>query len=64
VGGPSLAAQAIRAGLVDEYQLCVAPVMVGGGSRSLPAAVRLDLELVDERRFDNGMVYLDYGSAT
>jgi dihydrofolate reductase len=64
VGGPSLAAQAIRAGLVDEYQLFVAPVMVGGGTRTLPDAVRLDLALVDERRFDNGMVYLDYRSAT
>jgi len=63
VGGPGLAAQAIRAGLVDEYQLFVAPVMVGGGTRSLPAAVRLDLELVDERRFDNGMVYLNYRPA-
>ena len=63
VGGPGLAAQAIRAGLVDEYQLFVAPVMVGGGTRTLPDAVRLDLELVDERRFDNGMVYLNYRSA-
>jgi dihydrofolate reductase len=64
VSGPSLAAQAIRAGLVDHYQLFVAPVIVGGGTRTLPAAVRLDLELVDERRFDNGMVYLNYRSAT
>ena len=64
VGGPGLATQAIRAGLVDEYQLFVAPVMVGGGTRSLPAAVRLNLELVDERRFDNGMLYLNYRSAT
>jgi dihydrofolate reductase len=64
VGGPGLAAHAISAGLVDEYQLFVAPVMVGGGTRSLPDAVRLNLELVDERRFDNGMVYLNYRSAT
>ena len=64
VGGPTLAAQAIRAGLVDDYQLFVAPVVVGGGTRSLPDAVRLNLELVDERRFDNGMVYLSYRSAT
>lgn len=60
VGGPNLAAQAIAAGLVDEFQLFVAPVVVGGGARSLPDGVRLNLELVDERRFDNGMVYLNY----
>lgn len=60
IGGPTLAAHAIAAGLVDEYQLFVAPVVVGGGTRSLPERVRLQLELVDERRFDNGMVYLNY----
>jgi dihydrofolate reductase len=64
VGGPGLAALAISAGLVDEYQLFVAPVMVGGGTRSLPDAIRLNLELVDERRFYNGMVYLNYRTAT
>jgi riboflavin biosynthesis pyrimidine reductase len=64
VSGPGLAAHAISARLVDEYQLFVAPVIVGGGTRTLPDAVRLSLELVDERRFDNGMVYLDYRSAT
>ena len=63
VGGPGLAGQAIAAGLVDEYQLFVAPVVVGGGTRSLPDGVRLDLQLMDERRFDNGMVYLNYRSA-
>jgi dihydrofolate reductase len=63
VGGPNLAAQAIAAGLVDEYQLFVAPVSVGGGTRSLPAGVRLSLELIDERRFNNGMVYLNYRPA-
>jgi dihydrofolate reductase len=63
IGGPSLAAQAISAGLVDEYQMFVAPIIVGGGTRSLPDAVRLDLDLVDERRFENGMVYLKYRSA-
>jgi len=60
VGGPDLAAQAIRAGLVDELQLFVAPVVVGGGKRSLPNDVRLKLELLDERRFDSGVVYLRY----
>lgn len=64
IGGPTLAAQAISAGLVDEYQMFVAPIIVGGGTRSLPDAVRLNLELVDERRFDNGMVYLKYRTAT
>jgi dihydrofolate reductase len=64
IGGPGLAAQAISAGLVDEYQLFVVPVLVGGGTRSLPDGVRLDLELVGERRFANGMVYLDYRSTT
>jgi dihydrofolate reductase len=60
VGGPELAAQAIRAGLVDTYQLVVAPVVVGGGNAWLPAGVRVDLDLVDERRFRNGFAYLHY----
>jgi dihydrofolate reductase len=60
IGGPDLAAQAIRAGLVDEFQLFVVPVVVGGGTESLPANTRIDLELVDERRFRNGTVLLRY----
>ena len=60
VGGPELAAQAIRAELVDEYHLVVAPVVVGGGKQCLPDHVRLNLELLDERRFGNGMVHLHY----
>jgi dihydrofolate reductase len=60
VGGPELAAQAIRAGLVDEYHVFVVPVIVGGGTRSLPDDARVELELVDERRFANGFVYLHY----
>jgi len=60
VGGPDLAAQAIRDGLVDELQLFVAPAVVGGGKRSLPDHVRLKLELLDERRFGSGVVYLRY----
>jgi riboflavin biosynthesis pyrimidine reductase len=60
VGGPGLAAQAIAAGLVDEYQLVVAPVVVGGGTRWLPDGAALELELQDERRFGNGMVFLRY----
>ena len=60
VGGPTLAAEAIRAGLVDEIQLFLAPVVVGGGTRALPDGVRLNLELLDERRFGNSTVYLRY----
>jgi riboflavin biosynthesis pyrimidine reductase len=64
VAGPTLAAQAFRAGLVDECQLFIAPMVVGGGIRSLPDRVRLKLDLLDERRFGNGMVYLRYGAST
>ena len=61
VGGPGLAAAALRAGLVDELELFLIPVLVGGGKRALPDnGVRLDLELVDERRFGNGTAYLRY----
>jgi dihydrofolate reductase len=59
VGGAELAAQAIVAGLVDEFQLFLVPVVVGDGKRVLPDA-RARLELLDERRFDNGTVYLRY----
>ncbi len=60
VAGPELAAHAIRADLVDDLQMFVAPVIVGGGKRALPGGVRLDLELRDERRFSGGCVYLHY----
>jgi dihydrofolate reductase len=61
VGGAELAAQAIEAGLVDEYQLFLVPVVVGGGKPSLRIKDgRLNLELLDERRFRNGTVYLHY----
>ena len=60
IGGPELAAHAITAGLVDEYQLFVVPVLLGGGIRSVPDGVRLDLDLVEERRFGNGFVFLRY----
>jgi dihydrofolate reductase len=62
VGGATLAAAAFRAGLVDECHLFVNPVVVGGGTRALPDGVRLELELLDERRFDGGVVYLRYRS--
>jgi dihydrofolate reductase len=60
IAGPGLAASAFRAGLVDELQLVVAPAIVGAGTASLPDGVRLDLELVEERRFDGGMAFLRY----
>ena len=60
VDGPELAAQAIRAGLVDEFQMIVCPVVVGSGKRFFPDGVRLDLELVEERRFRKGVVILRY----
>jgi dihydrofolate reductase len=63
VGGPGLAAHALAAGLVDECHLILAPIVVGGGQQSLPDDVRLELELLDERRFGNGMVYLRYRTA-
>jgi dihydrofolate reductase len=60
VGGPDLAGQALAAGLVDECHFFLAPVAVGGGTRALPDDLRLDLELLDERRFQSGVVYLRY----
>jgi dihydrofolate reductase len=64
VAGPNLAAQAIKAGLVDECHLFVAPIVVGGGNRALPNDVRVTLELLADRRFGNGMVYLRYRTTT
>jgi dihydrofolate reductase len=64
VGGPDLAAQAMRAGLVDECHLFVTPILVGGGRPSLSAGVHQRLELVDERRFGNGVVHLHYRTGT
>jgi len=60
VDGPGLAGAALAAGLVDEIGPIVVPVVVGGGTRFLPDGVRLDLELVEERRFDSGAVHLRY----
>jgi dihydrofolate reductase len=60
LGGPTLAASALRAGLVDDLHLFLHPVVVGGGTRALPDGVRLDLELVDEHRFGNGVVHLHH----
>jgi dihydrofolate reductase len=60
VAGPELAAQAFKAGLVDECHLVLAPILVGAGTKALPEGLRMELELVDERRFGNGMAYLGY----
>nr|MBA3823880.1 dihydrofolate reductase family protein [Ktedonobacterales bacterium] len=64
VGGPTLAAQAIQAGLVDEYHLILSPVVVGDGKLALPHHLRLNLKLLHERRFGNGMVHLHYQNRT
>ncbi len=62
IGGPALAAHAFEAGLVDECQLYIAPVIVGGGKQGLPRKIRLRLELLEEHRFTGGIVYLRYGT--
>jgi dihydrofolate reductase len=62
VGGPQLAAQALRAALVDECHLFLTPVIVGGGNAALPKDVRMKLELLDQRRFANGVVHLHYAT--
>jgi dihydrofolate reductase len=60
VGGPELAGQALAAGLVDECHLFLAPLLMGGGTRALPDGLRLQMELLDERRFGSGVVHLHY----
>lgn len=62
VAGPTLAAHAIRAGLVDEYHLLVVPMLLGAGIRVLPSNVSVKLDLLDHRRFANGWIYLRYRS--
>jgi len=64
IGGPGLAAHAVRAGLVDEWQIFVVPAIVGGGTHWLPRHVRLRLELLDEHRFSSGVVHLHYRTAS
>jgi dihydrofolate reductase len=60
IGGADIAGQALALGLVDECHLLLVPIVVGGGKRALPAGVRAQLELLDERRFESGVVYLRY----
>ena len=64
VGGAGLAGEALAAGLVDECQLFLGPIVVGGGKRALPDDLRVQLELLDERRFRSGVVHLRYGVRT
>jgi dihydrofolate reductase len=64
VGGANVAAHAFKAGLVDECQLFLWPVLVGGGKPALPSDTRAELELLDERRFSNGVMYLRYRTPT
>jgi dihydrofolate reductase len=61
IGGPDLAAKAFSHGLIDDCHLFIAPVLVGSGKRGLPEGIHINLELMNERRFGNGMVYLHYG---
>lgn len=60
VGGPDLAAQMLQAGLVDELQLFVAPILLGGGTRAFPDGLLQSLELMGEHRFESGTTYLNY----
>ncbi|GAA4898257.1 dihydrofolate reductase [Stackebrandtia albiflava] len=64
IGGPTIAAEAITAGLVDEYQLYVIPMLVGGGLQILPPGIRISLDLLEERRFSGGTVFLRYRVAS
>ena len=60
IGGPQIAAEAIKAGMVDEYHQIIAPVIIGRGKYWLPKDVKLNLKLVDVRKFENGFVHLQY----
>jgi riboflavin biosynthesis pyrimidine reductase len=63
IGGPHLAAEAIKAGIVDEYHQFIAPIIIGSGNYWLPKDVKKELKLVDLRKFDNGFVHLQYSNA-
>jgi riboflavin biosynthesis pyrimidine reductase len=60
IGGPELAAHAFRSGLVDECHLFLTPIIIGGGKQSLPDNLQLELDLLEERRFDSGVIFLRY----
>ncbi|MEO7259976.1 MAG: dihydrofolate reductase family protein [Jatrophihabitantaceae bacterium] len=61
IGGPHLAAEAIKAGIVDEYHHIIVPQLIGSGNYWLPKDVKIKLELTDSRKFENGFVHLQYG---
>lgn len=61
IGGPTLLASALQAGIVDELAFAIAPVVIGGGTRALPDGIHLDLELLEEHRFESGTVFVRYG---
>jgi dihydrofolate reductase len=63
IGGPRMAAEAIKAGIVDEYHQIIAPVIIGNGNYWLPRDIKIDLKLVDVRKFENGFVHLQYRNA-
>lgn len=63
VGGPELAAHAVKVGLVDEFQLFLTPIVAGGGKHFFPNGIRVQLDLLEERRFGNGTIYLRYRPA-
>jgi dihydrofolate reductase len=63
IGGPHLAAEAIKAGIVDEYHQIIVPIVIGSGNHWLPKDVKVELELVDTRKFENGFVHLEYRKA-
>jgi dihydrofolate reductase len=60
IGGPELAGRALAAGLVDECHLLLTPIVVGGGNPAFPAGLRVQLELLEQRRFASGVAYLRY----
>jgi dihydrofolate reductase len=60
IGGPNLAGQAIKAGIVDEYHQIIAPIIIGGGIPWLPKDASIKLKLTDMRKFENGFVHLQF----
>jgi dihydrofolate reductase len=60
IGGPHLAAEAIKAGIIDEYHQFIVPLIIGNGNYWLPKDVKSKLKLVDVRKFENGFVHLQY----
>ena len=61
--GPTTAADAIRAGLIERFEFFIVPIIIGGGLRAMPEGVQLDMQLIEQHTFDNGTVYLRYEPA-